>query len=219
MTDQPIVHVVDDDEGLRDALTALLRMAGFAVRAYPDAAAVLAAIRPDSAGCVIADVRMPGMSGLELQQELLRRDIRLPVIVVTGHGDVPMAVAALKAGALDFFEKPFDDRKLIERIGDALDCDSRRRESRESLAKTIERLQQLSPREREVMELVAQGLANKVIAHQLGIGARTVETHRARVMEKTGAANVSDLTRMILQVQAKGLGSVITRIPPADIID
>lgn len=198
------VHLVDDDEALRDAVGVLLRMAGFTVRAFADAESLLAAVTPDTAGCVVADVRMPGMSGLDLQRELGRRRIGLPVIIITGHGDVPMAVAALKAGALDFFEKPFDDRLLIERIGEALTADAAARRERGEAALAEARIAQLSPREREVMALVAEGLPNKVIASRLGISARTVETHRARVLEKTGTHNSADLTRMLMRLQHKG---------------
>ncbi len=198
--DSPRVHVVDDDEALRDALGVLLRMAGFAVCTFPDAESVLAEVTPATAGCLVVDVRMPGMGGLELQQELTRRGVTMPLIVITGHGDVPMAVQALKAGALDFFEKPFDDRLLIERVREALAADARARAERREHDAAAERIGQLSPREREVMRMVAEGLSNKVIGARLGISSRTVETHRARVMEKTGATSAADLTRLVLRL-------------------
>lgn len=201
---RPTVYVVDDDDALRDALGSLLRVAGFPVRLFPDAAALLAEIGPETPGCLVLDVRMPGMTGLELQQVLSQRSTHMPVIMLTGHGDVPMAVAALKAGALDFLEKPFDHLILIERVTEALARDAAERSERNAVEQAGVRVGHLSPREREVMELVAKGLSNKAIAIQLGIGPRTVETHRARVMEKTGATNVSELTRLVMSLRAEG---------------
>lgn len=197
----PIVHVVDDDDALRDAMGALFRVAGFKVRLFADATALLDTVNAQTEGCLVLDVRMPGMNGLELQQALMDRGIQLPIIILTGHGDVPMAVTALKAGAFDFIEKPFDHLVLIGRIGDALAQDAAQRSSRDAAAAAVARVGLLSPREREVMEFVAAGLSNKAIANQLGISARTVETHRARVMEKTRATSVSELTRLALELR------------------
>ncbi len=200
----PIVHVVDDDDALRDAMGSLLRVAGFNVRLFADANALLGAVNALTEGCLVLDVRMPGMNGLELQHALKGRGIHMPVIILTGHGDVPMAVAALKAGALDFMEKPFDHLVLIGRVGDALAQDAAQRSSRDAAAAAGARVGLLSPREREVMEFVAAGLSNKAIANRLGISSRTVETHRARVMEKTGATSVSELTRLALELRDQG---------------
>jgi two-component system response regulator FixJ len=196
------IHVVDDDQAVREGLSALLTAKGYAVRLYASAEALLDAGPHGRPGCMVVDVRMPGMSGLELQRELKRRGETMPLIVITGHGDVPVAVAALKAGAVDFLEKPFDSDVLLAAIGEALakpgaraaaDADDREAASR--------RVAGLTPREREVMELVAAGLANKVIAHRLGIAVRTVEIHRAHVMEKTGARSLSELVRLVIKLE------------------
>lgn len=200
--DGPCVHVVDDDDALRDAIGSLLQVSGFRVRLYADGAALLRGVDVGTEGCLVLDVRMPGMNGLEVQRTLKERGVAMPVVMLTGHGDVPMAVAALKAGAIDFLEKPFDVMVLIERIGEALAQDAAARSRRDAAAEAGARVGLLSPREREVMELVAQGLSNKAIAGRLGIGPRTVETHRARVMEKTGATNVSELTRLAMRLRA-----------------
>jgi FixJ family two-component response regulator len=196
------VYVVDDDDAVRAGLEALLSLKGYPVRGYASAEAFLDAVSAAATGCVLADVRMPGMSGLELQRELGRRGIALPIVIITGHGDIPMAVAALKAGAVDFIEKPFDAAVIVAAIEEAL---RRRPGAAPDLARDREafaqRLQRLSPREREVMELVVGGHPNKVIAHRLGIALRTVEIHRARIMEKTGARNLSDLVRMVVRFE------------------
>lgn len=196
----PVVHVVDDDGAIRDALVLLLEAAGHSARAHVDAEAFLAAIDSVRPGCVVADVRMPGMSGLDLQRTLAERRIDLPVIIITGHADVAMAVQALKAGAADFIEKPFDEDVLLSSVGRALDQGARTFRERRQLAEITARAASLTPREREVMDLVVQGLPNKAVAVELSISARTVEIHRARVMEKMGAASLSDLVRMALRL-------------------
>jgi len=198
----PVVFVVDDDDAVRTGLEALLSVKGFAVRGFASAEALLEGLPDDAAGCILADVRMPGMSGLELQRELILRGVGLPVVIITGHGDIPMAVAAIKAGAVDFIEKPFDAPIILGAVEEAL---RRSPGTAQNLARDREafaqRLQQLSPREREVMELVVGGHPNKVIAHRLGIALRTVEIHRARIMEKTGARNLSELVRMVVRFE------------------
>ncbi|CAO3431367.1 response regulator transcription factor [Azospirillum doebereinerae] len=201
ITDTPVTFVVDDDEAVRDALAVHLELAGLAVRTYASAAEFLDAVDPGQPGCAVLDIRMPGMDGLALQQEMVRRGLTLPVIVVTGHGDVPAAVRAFRAGAVDFLQKPFDEDRLIERVREAFARDAVNRQAGAEAARIRHRLDLLSPREREVMELVAQGLPNKTIARQLDIGTRTVETHRARVLEKMEARNASELARMQMRLE------------------
>jgi two-component system response regulator FixJ len=196
MTD-PIL-IVDDDADVRDSLRALLESAGFKVRDFDSAKAILADGGLVDGACLIADIRMPDMDGLALQQELVHRKIGLPVIIVTGHGDVPLAVRAMKAGAVDFIEKPFDDELLLQSIKQALLL---RKESRgqASLAETATaRIKLLSERERQVLECLVAGKANKVIAYELDISPRTVEIHRAHVMEKMQAKSLSEVVRMAL---------------------
>lgn len=195
---KPTVYIVDDDAAVRDGLKALLTVSGYELATFDSAESFLAAIDRKAAGCAVLDIRMPGMSGLDLQRELKKRSIALPVIIITGHGDVPLAVAALKAGAVDFIEKPFDSDALIGSIEEAL------RRGAAALASTFDRdtvaarVAQLTAREREVMDLVVAGHPNKVVADRLGIAVRTVEIHRARVMEKTEARNLSELIRMAI---------------------
>jgi len=199
MPSEPIVHVIDDDEGVRAALAFLLAGSGFAVRTYDSAMAFLDSFAGPAPGCVVTDVRMPGLSGLDLQHEMTERRITLPVIVMTGHGDVKLAVAAMKAGAVDFLEKPFDDTALLGAIRTALV-----RTNGHAVASGIaERLALLTPREREVLKGLVAGLPNKSIAYDLAISARTVEVHRANVMTKMGAANLPELVRMVFL--ARGL--------------
>jgi len=198
MQSEPTVYVVDDDEPIRDSLRMLLRSAGLPVETFASAQQFLAAYTPPAPGCLLVDVRMPGMSGLELQELLAARKIALPVIVITGHGHVAMAVRAMKAGAADFVEKPFDDELLLECIRRTLarDADTRRRQSRSS--ESTQRLAALTPREREIMEHLVAGKSNKAIAADLGISARTVEVHRARIMEKLEAKSLADVVRIAL---------------------
>jgi two-component system response regulator FixJ len=194
---EPIL-IVDDDADVRDSLRALLESAGFEVRDFDSAKAVLADDSVAQGACLIADIRMPDMDGLTLQEELVRRKVGVPVIIVTGHGDVPLAVRAMKAGAVDFVEKPFDDELLLQSIKQALEL---RKESRgqASLAQTAAaRIALLTDRERQVLECLVAGKANKVIAYELDISPRTVEIHRAHVMEKMQARSLSDVVRMAL---------------------
>ncbi len=192
------IFIVDDDAAVRDSLCALLEAEGFSVEGFESAKAFLAGFKPKEACCVIADIRMPDMDGLELQEEIIRRGWGLPVIIITGHGDVPLAVRAMKAGAVDFIEKPFDDEVLRASIDRGID-QSRRSRGETAMVQEVEtRVAQLTAREREVMEHLVAGRPNKVIAHRMDISPRTVEVHRGRVMEKMQARSLSDLVRMAL---------------------
>ncbi|MER2553213.1 MAG: response regulator transcription factor [Thauera sp.] len=193
-----IVHVVDDDEALRDSLVWMLEGNGYAVSAHESGEAFLAACRTDMTGCIMLDVRMPGMSGLEVFEELGRRRCGLPVVFITGHGDVPMAVSALKQGAVDFIEKPFGERDILRLVEQCLQFERETRGRRLQEAETTRRLGQLTQREREVLELIIVGRLNKQIADTLGISIKTVEVHRARVMEKMGAQSLAELVQHIV---------------------
>ena len=192
------ILIVDDDADVRDSLRALLESAGFQVRDFDSAKAVLAHTALGQGACLIADIRMPDMDGLALQEELLNRRVALPVIIVTGHGDIPLAVRAMKAGAVDFIEKPFDDELLLQSIQRALERGKENR-NQASLAQTAAaRIGLLTERERQVLERLVAGQANKVIAYELDISPRTVEIHRAHVMEKMQARSLSDVVRLAL---------------------
>ena len=197
----PIVFVVDDDEGVRNSLRFLLKSVGLETRALASASEFLDAYQPAQPGCLVLDVRMPGMSGLELQQQLNLRGAVIPVIFITGHGDIPMAVEAMQQGAFDFLQKPFRDQDLIDRIQRALERDGRNRAALDEHARIRERLDSLTPREREVLALMTRGKPNKIMAAELGLSQRTVEIHRARVMEKSGAASLAQLVRMVLDLE------------------
>lgn len=196
----PLVHVIDDDDAVRDSLSFLLASAGFAVSAHESATAFLDVLPrlPADSGCIITDVRMPGLSGLDLLQRLKDVGLAIPVIVVTGHGDVPLAVEAMKSGAFDFFEKPFDDDILLSAVEAALDLNERNSRRRVEQAEIEVRLSALTTRERQVLEGLVVGQVNKTIAFDLGISPRTVEIYRANVMTKMQAASLSDLVRMAL---------------------
>jgi len=202
----PVVFVVDDDESVRSSLRFLLRTAGLESRAFGSAPEFLCSYDPSQPGCLVLDVRMPGMSGIELQQELNLRGVVIPVIFITGHGDIPMAVEAMQHGAHDFLQKPFRDEDLIERIQKALARDAEARAGLEGHKAIRACLESLTPREREVLELMVRGKPNKVMAHELGVSQRTVEIHRARVMEKSGATSLAELVRMVMDVEP-GMGS------------
>ena len=197
MSDRPAVFIIDDDPDVRESLSRLVRAAGFAVEAFDSADAFLSAFVEDRPGCLVTDIRMPGMNGLELQERMRSEGSSMPTIVLTGHGDVPGAVRALKGGAIDFLQKPYEPDVLLVRIAEALAKDARTREAKEQAAEVESRLSQLTPRERQVMSLVIEGKANKVIAIDLGISERTVELHRGRVMHKLGARSVPDLIRKV----------------------
>jgi FixJ family two-component response regulator len=192
------VFLVEDDASVRDSLALMLGLSGYATAAYADAESFLAAWRADWSGCVVTDLRLPGMSGLELQAALRSRGAALPVIVITAHGDVPSARVAFRAAALDFLEKPFDDAQLRAAIDTAFALEERRLSSAEALRADALRLERLTPREREVLEQAARGLHAKEIAAALGISPRTVEVHKAHLMEKLGVRNVAELVRFAL---------------------
>jgi RNA polymerase sigma factor (sigma-70 family) len=200
---EPIVFVVDDDPAMRDSLRWLLESVGLQVQTYATAAEFLAGRDPSTPGCLVLDVRMPGMSGLDLQEELRRRHTDLPTIVVTGHAEVPMAVRAVKAGAIDFIEKPFSDQLLLDRVRQALEIDRQEREARARREEARRRVGHLTPREREVLDLVVAGRANKEIASALGLSPKTVEVHRARVMEKMEVDSLADLIKVAMQASAE----------------
>jgi FixJ family two-component response regulator len=195
------VFVVDDDAAMRDSLRWLIESVGLRVEAYATADDFLARWDPERPGCLVLDVRMPGMSGLDLQGELAQREVRLPTIVITGHADVPMAVRAVKAGALDFVQKPFSDQLLLDRIRQALDLDRRRRQARDARRDALRRRDLLTAREREVMDRIVAGKPNRKIAAELGLSPKTVEVHRAHVMEKMQVATLADLIRLAVLLE------------------
>ena len=195
-SEAPTVFVVDDDQAVRDSLRWLIESVGHKVETFDNARDLLASLAFGRAGCLVLDVRMPGMSGLDLQEALKNKDIQIPIIIVTGHGDVPMAVRAMKAGALDFIEKPFSDQLLLECIEKALSVDADRCDQRQYLHGVQTRYRTLTPREKEVMREVVAGYANKVIAYDLGVSMKTVEAHRGKVMRKMKARSLPDLVKM-----------------------
>ncbi|MGB5162465.1 MAG: response regulator transcription factor [Thermoanaerobaculia bacterium] len=198
------VFVVDDDEAVRDSLALLLRSVELAVATFSSAHEFLDSYDPAAPGCLILDVRLPGMSGLELQQRLADDGADLPIVFITGHGDVPMAVRAMRRGAVDFLQKPFSDQELLDRVQQALAEQSQRRQQSESKAEIAQRIRSLTPREHEVMELIVEGLANKVIANRLGTSQRTVEVHRASVMRKMQADSVARLVHLVFAADSQG---------------
>jgi two-component system response regulator FixJ len=202
MAPDAVVHLIDDDEAVRQAVAFLLTTSGFAVRVYESAVALLDALPTVQPGCIVTDVRMPGIDGLTLQRELKARGIGLPVIVMTGHADVPMAVEAMKEGAVDFIEKPFNDETLLSAIRVAIDHHAADFRRGHETAAINAKLESLSPREREVLEGLIAGLPNKTIAYDLKISARTVEVHRANLMTRMGAHSVADLVRMVFVVRS-----------------
>lgn len=200
MITDPTVFVVDDDEGMRESLRQLLDASGLRVETFADAPSFLAAYCPDLPGCLLLDVRMPHMSGLVLQAELAARGIRLPIIMITAHGDVAKAVRALKAGAMDFIEKPFNPRALLGRVREALARDGENRSQQVRVEEIRNRLALLSPREQQIMRLTIAGLSNKQMALKLGLSRKTVELHRAHAMHKMEAQSLAELVRMALAV-------------------
>jgi FixJ family two-component response regulator len=191
-----VVFVVDDDSSVREAIKSLIRSVGLGVETFETAQEFLSSKRPDAPGCVVLDVRMPGLSGLDLQRELAAHDINLPVIFITGHGDIPMSVRAMKAGALEFLTKPFRDQDLLDAIQQALERDRSARQHRTETTELRDRFNSLTSREREVMELVVSGLLNKQIAGELGTSEVTIKIHRSQVMKKMGAGSLAELVRM-----------------------
>jgi len=203
MTATATIFIVDDDEAVRESLGLLLETSGYRTVAFASGEEFLAALVRDAEGCLLVDVRMPGLGGLEVQQELQRRGSAVPAIVMTGHGDVPLAVRAMRAGAADFIEKPFSDETILASIARALSQIAVHRQEHARSAEILAHVDLLTAREREVLTELIAGHPNKVIAHHLSISPRTVEIHRARVMDKMQARNLSDLVRMAL---AAGLG-------------
>jgi two-component system, LuxR family, response regulator FixJ len=197
----PVVMVVDDDAGVRNAMRSLLKSVGLTATLHASAQEFLGAYDPAQPGCLVLDIRMPGMSGLELQQQLNLRGAVLPVIFMSGHGDIPMAVEAMQHGAFDFLQKPFRDQDLLDRIQKAIAKDGERRAALGERERIKTHLESLTDREREVMDLMTKGKQNKAIAQDLGVSPRTIEIHRARVMEKMDAQSVAELVRMVLDLR------------------
>jgi RNA polymerase sigma factor (sigma-70 family) len=198
MNTTSVVFVVDDDHAIRSSLKWLIESVGLAVETYATADEFMSSYYPGRAGCLLLDVRMPGMSGLELQEHFAKNEVNIPIIIITGHGDVPMAVRAMKSGAIDFIEKPFNDELLLESIRNALALDLKQREVQSQRAQIATRLDHLTPREHEVMAMVTEGRSNKEIAINMGVSSKTVEAHRARVMEKMQAGSLAELVRMVM---------------------
>lgn len=196
------IHIIEDDEAVRDSLTLILESVGHHVKAYPNGDEFLKAYSPNMCGCIVLDIRMPGIDGMELQNRLIQINSILPIIFVTGHGDVPMAVEAMQRGAMDFVQKPYREQELLGKISAALKLDEENRQSLQEKQTIIERLASLTPREHEVMEGMVAGKANKMIAFDLDISQRTVEIHRARVMEKLHAKSLAHLVRMVMTAGA-----------------
>lgn len=199
---EPMVFIVDDDDAVRDSLGLLMKSVGMEAHGYESAEAFLETLDPDHYGCLVLDVRMPGMSGLELQRELAERNVALPIVFITAHGDIPMAVEAIRLGASDFVQKPFDDTELLAKINAALDTSVTHHREELERNEIRRRTELLTARETQVMSQVVKGKANKVIAADLGVSQRTVEIHRARVMEKMRASSLAELVRMVLVAES-----------------
>lgn len=198
MSENKTVYIIDDDAGIRDSLNMLMKSSGIPSVTYPSATAFLNDIDHKQPDCLVTDVRMPGMSGIELQKALKDRRIDCPIIFITGHGDIAMAVDAMKNGALDFLEKPVNSELLISRIRECINIKNHPEENRHRIENADDLIERLSTREREVMELLVEGKINKVIATELGISVHTVEAHRARIMEKLQANSLSDVVKIAL---------------------
>ncbi|ESQ16716.1 MAG TPA: DNA-binding response regulator [Chromatiaceae bacterium] len=204
MISEPTVFIVDDDDEVREAIALLMDSVGLASEIYDSAWAYLASFDPQRPGCLVLDVRMRQMSGLELQERLAEEPIHPPVIIITGHGDVPMAVRAVKNGAIDFIEKPFNDQELLDAVQRAIETDAEQRGHAQEIASVQTRMERLTKREREVLEQIIAGKRNKVIAADLGISQSTVEAHRAKVMEKLEVRSLSELMRIMLLLDPGG---------------
>jgi FixJ family two-component response regulator len=194
--DEPIVFIVEDDEAFREALGRLFRSVGLRAEIFGSAAELLQTRLPDVPGCLILDVRLPGQSGLDIQSELAKAEILIPIIFMTGHGDIPMSVQALKAGAVDFLTKPFRDQDMLDAVVSAIERDRGRRKQEKEISDLRARFESMSPREREIMALVTAGLMNKQVAAEVGLSEITVKIHRGNVMKKMGARTLADLVRM-----------------------
>jgi len=192
----PTVFVIDDDEDMRDALGNLFASVGHEVKLFGSTAEFLEKAPADAPGCLVLDVRLPGMSGLDFQSKLLDTNAQIPIIFMTGHGDIPMSVRAMKAGAVDFLTKPFRDQDMLDAVGHAIETDRVRRSSQQATSGVRESFARLSPREREVMTLVTRGLMNKQVAYELGLSEITVKLYRGQAMRKMGAGSLADLVRM-----------------------
>lgn len=201
MSEQEQVYVVDDDEAVRDSIGMLLETVDIPYATFPDAQAFLDGVELDKVNCLVLDIRMPGMSGLELQEKLTNIGASVPIVFITGHGDIPMAVEAMRRGAVDFLRKPFRDQELLDRIQEALSRDAHHRDQAADVETLKERVADLTPREQEVFKRVATGQANKVIAIELGISERTVEIHRSNVMQKTASRSLADLVRLLIKLE------------------
>jgi FixJ family two-component response regulator len=193
---EPVVFVVDDDAALRDALKSLLRSVGFRVEVFGSAGEFLQSKLPDAPSCLVLDVRLPGLSGLDFQTELTKANIHIPIIFITGHGDIPMTVRAMKAGAVEFLTKPFRDQDLLDAVRLGIEQDRTRRESQDTVSKLRALFESLTPREQEIIAYVTAGLMNKQIAGELGVSEITVKVHRGNVMRKMGAKSLAELVRM-----------------------
>ncbi len=198
-TDQAVVYIVDDDPAVLKGLQLLMRSVELETQTFESAEAFLDAFDPKQHGCVVLDVRMRGMSGLQLQEELEAKGSELPIIFLSGHGDIPMAVRTIKRGAVDFIEKPFRDQTLLDRVQEALARDAESRVSKATCQTTLQRISLLTPKEREVLDLIIEGKANKEMAAMLGITTKAIEARRAKVMEKMQADGVADLVRMVVE--------------------
>ena len=205
-TDQPIVFVVDDDASMRQALARLLQSVQLRVEVLASPQEFLQSERSNVPSCLVLDVRLPGLSGLDFQAELARADVRIPIVFITGHGDIPMSVRAMKAGAVDFLAKPFRDQDLLDAVTAAIQRDQKRREHENAMTDLRAHFSSLTPREREIMALVASGLMSKQIAAEVGLSEITVKVHRSHLMKKMGARSVADLVRM-----AEALGVTLTK--------
>jgi FixJ family two-component response regulator len=205
--EQPIVFVIDDDASIRGALTRLFRSVDLRAEAFGSAAELLQSKLPDAPSCLVLDVRLPGQSGLDFQAELAKANIRIPIIFMTGHGDIPMTVRAMKGGAIDFLAKPFRDQDMLDAVTTAIERDRERRQSEKSTAGLMETFKSLTPREQQVMTLVSSGLMNKQVAAEMGLAEITVKIHRGHVMRKMGARSLADLVRMADQLGVRRTNS------------
>lgn len=206
-TDQPIVYIIDDDVSIQEMLRSLLRSIGLQAQVFGSAVDLLRGKLPNVPSCLVLDIRLPGLSGLDLQEELAKANIRIPIVFMTGHGDIPMTVKAMKAGAVDFLTKPFRDQDLLDAVTKALDHDQIRRRREDDVADLRIRFELLTPRERQVMSFVTAGLMNKQTAAEVGLSEITVKIHRGNVMKKMGAKSVADLVRMAEALELKPHGS------------